>query len=1088
MKDEDISLVVEFKVALHYGIEKCFSFDEIVDLCYRLGIDPEEITGTTKSVRIWNLINYVARRGMLDQLVRLVKKLRPSVSLGPLRPIMKEDMKEDERHYTVSWQSLKASGYATSKRYFDNARTSSRSWYDKSLYLQRQDVNDAFEDFLGSSFTVFLLLGNSGVGKTNFILSMVDKYTSEDTMCPLLYNGAKLETTQSLIEIIGQNLGLTPTIGSANDLFNTISQIDGINRHQVVLFIDALNENPNASVLLTQIDKLVDSLRFPWFKVVISCRPEAWRSIKRSTEKTYGQLTYDRYYCRRDKHAVGTEFEECSNDEQQLGWEVKRFSHAELPIVYDKYRQVYHLHTAYSELPGELEQRLNDPLTLRLISETDSKGPIKDRKQMAIYEDYLVRLKRDERLREQDLHVLRSDLIPFMLPKNGDYKQAINEVQIESEVTSNGRKLFDCIYNDNPSNGERPNQSFINLVDSELLVIRQKSGLKYEVAFKYERFYDYFAGERLCILAKDTTDPHSFFKDLIVNVLPRKPFLWGAIKMAIIEQIRANDAEIVKNFCFTDQKPIKEMMVSVLEDFGLEDLGATSTVLNTLLPSQVQPNMLAKIWRYLHASSIIRDPASRNARKIAIEVASKLGQSCILQRGSLYSDPEVRASTVRWLYYLWQHNSDGRTKGFQVLESISLNIFDGVIPNRAALETALGFSFSIFFSHSHDIVVLERLQRVWKPVIAKIFWLNERDLPLVRALKQIVTGFVLDTVVKLAFKLLKEGKIGAFFNISGLESFFKLGDGEKGLFKRITQSIDIDNDTTKEQLEVDILGAVSCDNLLMMAPCFLTLVAHFAKAPNEYLPLLNQAYKKAIGMRRLNYYVSSFTLVPYTVLVDDSSNDQLYHTFVDMIRTTKEFNKNYGKLRSRTFIAPSDSDNLGPYIVVEYLRRNGSLEKGWFAQLIEAELAENAIAFFKGLLFVEMKLVAIDAHQPHAALQVLSLFFNQGSQEVKKMSQEFLSLMRIHYPDEVDDFLLEHSVSDEYCVQVKVNEPIETVGELIGARVWDFLREDMILGSPELRRRLVAMLTKAGNCPNAHTWTRHVFSEVANIVYGMPVL
>lgn len=64
---------------LHQLIEQYFNSEEIHSLAFKLGIEYENITGSTRKLRALSLIEYCARHGLLQALVGWCKKKRPSV-------------------------------------------------------------------------------------------------------------------------------------------------------------------------------------------------------------------------------------------------------------------------------------------------------------------------------------------------------------------------------------------------------------------------------------------------------------------------------------------------------------------------------------------------------------------------------------------------------------------------------------------------------------------------------------------------------------------------------------------------------------------------------------------------------------------------------------------------------------------------------------------------------------------------------------------------------------------------------------------------------------------------------------------------
>ena len=67
------------ETALYRKVAELFDVEEIDDLAFRLGIAPDEIEGKRRDSRARHLVQHVARRGELDDLVQLVRQLRPGV-------------------------------------------------------------------------------------------------------------------------------------------------------------------------------------------------------------------------------------------------------------------------------------------------------------------------------------------------------------------------------------------------------------------------------------------------------------------------------------------------------------------------------------------------------------------------------------------------------------------------------------------------------------------------------------------------------------------------------------------------------------------------------------------------------------------------------------------------------------------------------------------------------------------------------------------------------------------------------------------------------------------------------------------------
>ena len=312
--------------------------------------------------------------------------------------------REQQKAERLTWWQLQEIARAISQRRMAGVLGKYRS----DLYLQRDKTKEAFEDFLASDKVCFILTGKSGVGKSNFLLALAEEYGWEPSsdVCLLMYNGAKLSPKEPLTAIVGRDfdnyLQLTGRSGeeSIANIWREIAHVDGTESRRVVLCIDAINENAEAKDLLRQIDELVEVSPWPWLKVVVTSRPEAWRAIKRGV-----RLAEARYYREKGEERLGVEMEPFSYSQ-----ELKPFTPDELPLAYGKYREVYDLRTAYSDLPSGVKTVLQDPLVLHLVADIYQGQEIPSTIKVGeIYQEHINHLIRTERLTVTDLRFLEQD-------------------------------------------------------------------------------------------------------------------------------------------------------------------------------------------------------------------------------------------------------------------------------------------------------------------------------------------------------------------------------------------------------------------------------------------------------------------------------------------------------------------------------------------------------------------------------------------------------------------------------------------------------------------------------------------------------
>jgi hypothetical protein len=76
----DNRLSKEVLNGLYVSISACFSLNDIVGVCWDLGIDYDEIIGTNKETKIKNLIDYFVRRNRLQELISYCVAIRPNAT------------------------------------------------------------------------------------------------------------------------------------------------------------------------------------------------------------------------------------------------------------------------------------------------------------------------------------------------------------------------------------------------------------------------------------------------------------------------------------------------------------------------------------------------------------------------------------------------------------------------------------------------------------------------------------------------------------------------------------------------------------------------------------------------------------------------------------------------------------------------------------------------------------------------------------------------------------------------------------------------------------------------------------------------
>ncbi len=969
----------------------------------------------------------------------------------------------------------------------------------EKLYVQRKNVHDQFMHFLADPETrCFVLIGKSGAGKSSFLRSLAEEMQakerqSQDDQNILLLYDEGLYRDVPFMKAVNEDFS-HELRRRVENIWQEIAEIDEINEHMLLLCIDAVNENERAIELVKQVNMLIGK-DWPWLKVLLISRPETWRMIKQ------GIKLADSLYYRGEEDVTSGAIKPLFSYSMLM----KPFSLEELPQAYAKYEREYQMRTPYKALPAKLREIISDPFNLWLVAEAHREKAIPSNLRVSdLIEQYVKALINGGKLQRGDQLFLEDDLVPLMAREDHPLSNTITAADLKAADST----LYDKVYNHQPlSDGRRANEPLLRLCDADILML-QEQGTEQRIKFKYERFYEYFVGKRIASLSETQPDRYAFFRKLIEEITgkeitgkkktPGKPFLWGAVRNALVEEAKKPNSETILRLCqmaephvkemMAAEQHVKEMMANVLITLGLDDPEQVEEILGSLVPEEKKPSGVQKIRQVVGKSAERADLRTINARKIAIEVASNLKLGRILQTEAMQADSTLRTEAVRYSYYLWQRD---QAAGFTVLEYIAEKATTGIIPNFAAFESVLGLSMIIFCDHYQDKEVLGKLQGIWRGMIATLFRVHEGSSPWDVArdfLRERIIAFAIGVV----FGLIRQFPASySIVNYEALEAFFRLKTDKKALYRNLVHYLDIDGPYSREQMERDYLTALTIDNVLVSLTTLMGLVAHACSAPLAFLPFLKQLFEEAKRDVATYPYLTVIANVAMEVLYRDPMNDEMFAFFVYTAGICQEYYAKHPETYHSRLAEAPQAAALAPYILFQY-RRAGTIKTEWLETRIQAALSQPhlklKLKFFEFLLTSELPQVGIENREPRAALAVLELFFQSGNAEITHMIQAFLSRLRIYYPDEVDDFLEEQQALDEFRLQVRTNEPAEKVGDLVGKRSWFFIRDSVLLGSSELRSQLIVLFEKAAECKDMQAWVEYIIRQLVNLIYGGQVL
>lgn len=923
-----------------------------------------------------------------------------------------------------------------------------RHKYQSALYLQRNHIRQEFEKFLKSDAHCFVLIGKSGVGKSNFLLALAEELQRNYTnLCLLMYDGANLKIEPSITEFITQDFNDRLILGGKNleHIWYEIAKIEKIEERLVILFVDAINENSQAKELLRQLDELVQK-PWNWLKIGLSSRPETWQSIKHGLK-----LANANYYREKDSDSLGVMLEPFSYSEK-----MEPFSHQELPDAYAKYQQIFKLYTSYDALRSEVRELLREPLNLWLVAKTYGNAVIPETlKVIELVEGYINHLLESKRLKDQDRRFLEKRLVPLMV-REGHYTNALTIADIDA----GSDELYDLIYSEQIlSDGQRVNQSFTNLIDADILV-RQGEGREQTIAFKYERLYEYFVGRRLFELSDTYEDRQVFFLEMI-NKISEVPFLWGAVKYALVQEIRDYKYKTIFKLCFIDEQRVKELLVNVLMEYSELDRDSVSTFLEQLIATR----------------RIKENKTENNAKRIAMEVATRLDLLNILEIAAGDPSPTIRSVASRQIYYLWHRNQE---QGFQILKSLVKRVHTRwKLPNTRIIETYIGASVLIFLQHKEDEEVVETLRLLGKEVIKKLLYIDKKGG--MELVKSLIRKRILRVMIQFAVRFAQYDRHNPV-NPKEFEEFFKLSIEERKILRKLLPYLNAAR-TDIETIKDEILTIAQTGELFISYVMYSVLIVQGTVNWQKVKPLLLKIFDLSMNNTIQDYIphimVPQILNVPAGIAMTQNEYDEdVITTFQDM--TKKFYDKSKGRFYCKYGIY------FGAYLCVSAFlsQKSNNIEDNLLIQCCMRALEEKDEQYLLDIIW-DLGNLALGFEQPQLALQTARFLLPIDIISVRSALMHFLARVRLHYPDHVDNFLAENDVLNEVLERIKGIEVSDEFSTLIQIPWTRFFAAAPF--SPKWRNHEIEIYDNAIECKNIIQWLEFFAKKIVNAVYDEPI-
>ncbi|MCA9896865.1 MAG: hypothetical protein H6654_07325 [Ardenticatenaceae bacterium] len=981
---------------------------------------------------------------------------------------------EAEPATPFSWSALKQAAAEMSRPFW----ASVQGKYDPRVYHQRRGVYGRFQTFLKSEKTVLVITGNSGAGKSCFLAALPAALANDEDVLFIMLNGVGLSVEHELTGTLAKTLAyfLDEAAASSANLFANIDDLIGQSGRKVVVVFDAINEHAEGSKLLYRIDQMASAQPYPWLKLVISSRSEAWRVLKRPLT-----LSHSRYY--QEKPAATTAWYQPT----KLGVRLTRFQQQDMASVYESYRQTYALQTAYSDLKLSLRNALRDPLLLRLIAETYTEAPMPQHIHIIdIFPAFVRALVASQRLREEDILFLEQELVPLML-SDGAYSNKLSDAQTRDVLTSSGEPLWKFIVAHQPTGwGQHSNDSFTRLVDAGILKHVDET-----ISFRYERFYDYFGGRELYAQLPTDTAARAAMYQALAEEAYTKPFLSGPVIHALGMELAAENIPLIMHLAELKSHQIRDKLVAALTEYGLGNREKTRALLSQLWQAgQSLKGNLARAGEWLW-DTFYHDAVSATCSAsdyIVITVAARLQFQDLLETMLADWSPAVRAVAIRQSFILWRRD---REVGFALLSNLADRLLHGwQLPRPHILESLIGLSLMFLFDAYTEPEWAKRLRTLWRGLLERLLFIQPGKLgKRPYTIKNLLRTAVLKTIIGFAAKTTRETPDDSVLDLPELRLFFKNDAGRsqrRDTARQLCAFMDV-AETAVTDLHQLSLELVNERDLLIAILAQTAWRRHVLATPDKAIPLVVSLFNKAIEVEPAGPF--SHVVPTFAIPLDDrfatiAGRTALSHIYATINRRTQGCWQN--KQRSQrwpglTFFCMAQSGQTTDVPLCPEVTK-----------IVEQMIALRDINYINWVIKEELRNALVEFGYYQFGFAILKMIVQEADlvkePAIRIAIVDLLSRVHVYEPELVENFLEVNQLVNDMGHAIRTTIPTETIGDLVNYRAAMFWFEVLVNNNrSQTFQSLTSVFNQLDTCNRLETWVTIFFQFIVNEIYGEPI-
>jgi hypothetical protein len=510
--------------------------------------------------------------------------------------------------------------------------------------------------FLDSNASALIVVGDSGVGKTNLLCQWALDLQAAGHGVFFYDCGGSIGPN------IGREIASDLSLGDSDELssaLNRIGELASCGARQFILIFDDVNEFRGGDQAgpgegLKHIDTLVGRLRDRNVRVVLSCSTPAWRQLERLGVT---DLFWHRYF-------------RSTGDESLLHLDL--FTSQEFEAAYERYREFFQLQTPLSRLPAALHERLRNALLLRMLAEAyqGRNEPIAhEALTLGIFRRYY-----EERVRRRRDKLFLDDLAAEMLRQR-------QSMLLVDDLARHERLSLEIL-------SEDPHASYYRLLDVGVLTETSGDLLQGDlVRFTFPRVGAFALAHHLW----HQSGADSEIVSMLVCQAQEFPLAWDTARALLLLR---KDPAAFADLAQSTNVELRELVVESLVELHCDEPAIAIDLIEQLLQMD-----------------------SEEARRTGLKATYYIGPGArdIFLWAAIKGSPALRRAAKDTLYLIWRTDPDFT---YGLLNELVARIGLGALPDlRNILEFIIDLSVTIYINHCEREDIVRQTTDLWYEVL-----------------------------------------------------------------------------------------------------------------------------------------------------------------------------------------------------------------------------------------------------------------------------------------------------------------------------------------------------------------------------------